>query len=327
MDKQIEAIFQTCGYDSNPNHGAWRRIFVDVTMKHITDIKKNMYNMVALTLEAKAKSNDVLVINETIESLEDLRIYLLEHDDDEWPITIDRRMFIFHRPILFTKLFVIPESQIYIGPKSQDENDPSHGVFLAKGVKLLNVQIDAPTYVGENAAIFNTSFSHSKRYNYVGENTVISHVKEFLGSFVSGGSVRKNESGRERTYIHSRSLNNCFIGAYAGMADGTYIHNHPLPNILPATYDVLNDEPYVFKHPHRPNLDFKLPTLIGRDVSIGLSCRVHSGSIFQAGTIVPDGSRIQGYVYRTQHGETGHKPYGHFPRPLAGYDPMPPIEC
>ena len=103
------------------------------------------------------------------------------------------------------------------------------------------------------------------------------------------------EEGRARTYIHADSINNCVIGAYAGISDGTDVFNHPQDGDPSVIIDPEAMEPTVVEAK-------KLPILIGLEAVVGAQCLLNSGSVIGAGARVPNRSVVEGLVYLDESG-------------------------
>jgi len=211
-------------------------------------------------------------------------------------IEIKGRAIITTRPLLIRAGMFLLEPQIFISPSGDliSEYDNKKSVFLDKGVKLINVCIDAPTYISKNAKLQYSNLSQSNRTNFIGKDSVISHVTEFYGSFVS-----------DRCYIHANDINNFIVGSDSGFAVGTHSHNHPQKHLHGMTFNTSEKRPHKYE---KKGNKIKLPTIVGRNVKVGANCMIHSGSIFQKNSIANDGWRIEGAV-EIQNGKTVHIPY------------------
>lgn len=257
MDTKIKKIIELCGYEDDPSWDVMKRLFYRVTFEDYHKILDNRDNLV----------KDILEKNEArvIQSTDDFLAY----------VESDGRKLIAKEPLFVAYEVSVPDHRV--ATKAP--------FYLGEGASIADSIIYSPCYVGDGAEVQHSRIV-SDRFSYIGDNAKVSHLEELRGCFISGGPLR--DEGREKTYMHARSLNNTIVGAYSGISVGTDVYNHPLMGEKALKFD-----------PETRNLiesdERKLPILVGLEASIGAHCLINSGAVVRAGARVPSRTDVIGY--------------------------------
>lgn len=282
MRPEMSALNEICCYADDPNWNLIAKI-MDGGYDDLKSVLARKDKVIAGCIEEALENAEVV---ETPRANEDFLKDL---------ITIEGRSVKVQRDMVVRNGLFLPYSEVRIAPIDQNL---SSGVYLGRGTRLISTSIDSPAYISRDTDI-NMSRISSDRLTFIGENTVVSHAKEVMGCFISGGPLRENKGiRRSKTYMHSLELNNMIIGAYSGIAGGTLVHNHPQADDEALCFDFHNMRVH---HTGLEGSEGKIPIFMGVNSLLGLGNRVICGSVIGAYASRPVDSTTHGVALRGPH--------------------------
>lgn len=281
MDPKIRKLIEICRFEDDPGWDRLGQLFNGVEWPDMRKVLENRDALIAAWIEEKdAKLSDITDdLTDSVEEIGDRGIKTKE-------------------PLMIWGL-QIPKFGIHFGGSK---------VYLGANVFLSQTVIHAPTYIDDGAVVEFTNIQSPSRHTYIGPNAKLSGVAKVRGCFLSGGPIK--ETGRERTHMSARSLNNCIVGAYVGTSTGTEVKNHPEtgqrvvmvdPEDVETRYRVWQSEQIWGE---TRGVEMKYPIFLGVEAEVGDCCSLHGGSVIGADTVVPGGSRIEGLAYLSGSGRT-----------------------